>query len=90
MRGGMPQDIDALGAVGQHRLDGGIALERDAQVEHLAIDLRRNDIADLARPVEQHITNARASFDGAAGSIHCYRDLGTHLEKADRIDGIQM
>src|ERR1700722_6341594 len=81
MRGRMAQDIDTLGAAGQDRLDRRLPLERDAEVDHLAVELRRHDIAHLARTIEQHIADTRASFDGAAGSIHSYRYLGTHLEE---------
>src|ERR1700722_7027869 len=78
----MAQDVNSLGAVGEHRLDGRITIERQTQVDHLAVELCRHDIANLARAVTQDIADTSAAFDGAAGSIHGYRYLGTHREVA--------
>ncbi len=62
----------------------------EAQVDHLAVELSRDDIANLARTIEQHIADAGASFNGAAGAVHSYRNLGTHLAEMYRIGGIHM
>ena len=75
----MTNHLEALGRVGNHRLDGGVVLELARQIDDFAVDARGHQVA--ARNPVQHVANGSANRHDAGLAVQGYGYFGTHQAK---------
>ena len=84
----MPDHLEPLRRIGNHRLQRGVMLELGGQIDDLAVDTRGDQV--LARNIAQQVANDSAMRHDSRLAAEFYGYLRRHLENESRHSGVQI